>query len=155
MTEGMTTHYKALEDSISKIADQLQTRSAIISKFETVMSTVQQHSESIAQNFSICEDIQKSLSAQQTVMTDIMHKLSRLEKQPIPRPLLPTPTIQQLPAHSSSYPTHQTLSHLPLQPTFIPLLRPPQIPYPRITHVYLNSKYHCFLATMHWDGYSR
>ena len=44
MIEGMTTRYKALEDSISKIADQLQTQNVIISKFETVMFTVQQHS---------------------------------------------------------------------------------------------------------------
>ena len=92
MTEGMTTRYKALEDSISKIADQLQSQNAIISKFDTVMSIVQQHSESIAQNFFVCEGILKSISTQQTIMTDMMHKLSRLEKQPTP-PLLPTPTI--------------------------------------------------------------
>ena len=36
----------------------------------------------------------------------MMHKLSRLEKQPIPPPLLHTPTIQQLPTHFSSFTTH-------------------------------------------------
>ena len=152
MTEGMTTRYKALEDSIAKIADQLQTQNAIVCKFETMMSTVQQHSESIGQNFSVCEGIQKSLSTQQTVMTDMMHKLSRLEKQPMPPPLLPTPTIQQLLPTLRPLPCTQTLSHLPLQPTLIPLLRPQQIPHPQITHTYLNSKYQCFLETTHWGG---
>ena len=154
MTEGMTTRYKALEDSISKIADQLQLQNAIISKFDTVMSTFQQHSESIAQNFSICEGIQKSVSAQQIVITDMMHKLSHLEKQPTP-PLLPTPTIPQLPVHSSSFATHPN-TFTPTTPTYThsfaqTSVNSSPINNPRLPELEIPMSQ----ETMLWGGYSK
>ena len=102
MTESMTTRYKALEDAITQLQDQLQQQDSVISKFDSLITTVHQHSESITQNFSLCENIQKTLS-------EMMLKLNRMEKQPLNPPLLPTPSFSpQTPPSSSS-----TLPHTP------------------------------------------
>ena len=95
---------------------------------------MQQHSDAIAENCSLCEGIQKSLSAQQTVLSDMMQKLSRLEKQPTSPLLLPTPPTSfshhapSFHSPSSSNPPPSSHSHAETTSTHNPRLPKLEIP---------------------------
>ena len=65
----------------------------------------------IEKSFTLSEDIQKTLSSQQTVLADILLKLSKMEKQLVQLPLLPTPIAKSRPIPISTSPSaaaHQT-----------------------------------------------
>ncbi|GKB38249.1 retrotransposon gag protein [Tanacetum coccineum] len=87
MGEGSVTRYKALEESLHKLTNQLNQQPISLFKIESIGSTVERHSEALDKSFTLYTDLQKSLS-------DITHQLARLEKQPLhqpPPPLLPNP----------------------------------------------------------------
>ena len=136
MAKGMTTRSKALEETLSKVSEQLQSHTTSISQFDFVLPTVQQHSDAIAKTSSLCEGIQKSLSAQQTVLADMLQKLARLEKQPATPPLLPTP-VSSVPHHIQPFNLQSpSRSHLPSsshhssEPASIPNPRLPKLEIP-------------------------
>ncbi|GKC24531.1 hypothetical protein Tco_1026681 [Tanacetum coccineum] len=79
MGEGSVTRYKALEESLHKLTDQLNQQSISLSKMESIGSTVERHSEALDKSFTLYTDLHKSLS-------DITHQLARLEKQPLHQP---------------------------------------------------------------------
>lgn len=115
MTEGMTTRSQDMEDSIHLLSE---CHDSLLAKMEDLCGSVQQHAE-------LFDTIQKSLATQQTVMFDMMFKLSKIERGPSP-PLLPSPPVSlgtgyphlmQAPAPTS----HQSQTWTRLQKLEIPL----------------------------------
>ncbi|XP_039129157.1 uncharacterized protein LOC120265351 [Dioscorea cayenensis subsp. rotundata] len=88
MTEGMTTRSRAMEDHIYLLNER---QDSLLAKMEDLCISVQQHTE-------LFDSIQKSLSTQQTVMADMMFKLSKIERGLSP-PLLPSPPISPGPGY--------------------------------------------------------
>lgn len=80
MTEGMMTRTRAIEETISQLIER---HDALLAKMENLCGSGQQHAD-------LFDTIQKSLATQQTVMTDMMFKLSKIERGASP-PLLPSP----------------------------------------------------------------
>lgn len=113
MSEGMTTRSRALDDQFTTLNDR---HDNLLSRLEAVCTTIQQHSDTF-------ELVQKSLAAQQTVMADLMVKVSRLDRLPPPTPLLPSPPNPPLlPSPPSSTMVTATLSPpLPHPPTNTPI----------------------------------
>ena len=101
MTEGMITRGRALDEQLTSIAEQLSRHDAIFTKLDTVCTTVQQHSDNFDNIHKSFDSLHRSLASQQTVMADLMVKISKLETTTTSPPLLPLPTT---PAPSRSFP---------------------------------------------------
>lgn len=102
MSEGMTTRSRALDDQFTTLNDR---HDNLLSRLEAVCTTIQQHSDTF-------ELVQKSLAAQQTVMADLMVKVSRLDRLPPPTPLLPSPPNPPYCLRRHHLPWSLPLSHL-------------------------------------------
>lgn len=76
MIDGMTTCSKALDEQLSKIADQLSNHDSILCKLDFLCSIIQYHPNTF-------DMIQESLYSQQMVMENMIVMLAKLEKQPI------------------------------------------------------------------------
>lgn len=70
MTEGTITRSRALDDQLSRISDCNDT---LMARMDHLSTSVHQHEE-------LSESLQKSMVAQQTVMSEMMLKLSKLER---------------------------------------------------------------------------
>ena len=105
------TRARAMEDQLASMAEHLARHESVISKLDALCSTVQQHSDSFdlmrkthTEAFDLMRKthtksfdfLRNSLSAQQTIMADMMHKLQQFDKSPASSStqplLLPLPT---------------------------------------------------------------
>ncbi|KAK9166986.1 hypothetical protein Scep_002177 [Stephania cephalantha] len=98
MTEGMVTRAKATDDVISKLQKQAD---LYASNHELILATLQQHSDAIARNATVCDKIRK-------LLLETPSRAPAGGKQPSSGqpPLLPTPSYpcpSRASASSSSY----------------------------------------------------
>ncbi|XP_039127559.1 uncharacterized protein LOC120263664 [Dioscorea cayenensis subsp. rotundata] len=117
MTEGMTTRSRVVEESIHHLNDR---QDALLAKMEDLCGSVQQYAE-------LFDTIQKSLATQQTVMSDMMFKLSKIERGP-PPPLLSSPPVSP----GTGYPHLMAASSAVGHPSQ-PLARLPKLEIPLFT----------------------
>ncbi|KAH7668467.1 hypothetical protein IHE45_11G012800 [Dioscorea alata] len=113
MTDGMVTRARTVDEQLSSMAEQLARHDAVITKIDTLYSTVQHYSDSFEilwkSNSESLDILRSSLAAQQTVMAEMMVKLQHLDKpsshfpasQP---PLLPFPPSNSNPPIHHSFP---------------------------------------------------
>lgn len=80
MTEGTMTRSRMMEEQLSLIKE---CQDSMFSRMEGLFVSVQQHTE-------LFDALQKSMAAQQEVMSDMMLKLSKFKHGGQP-PLLPSP----------------------------------------------------------------
>lgn len=108
------TRARAVDEQLSSMAEQLTRHNFVLTKLDSLCSTIQQHSESF-------DVIRSSLATQQTVMAEMMVKLQQLEKASpsSSSPLLSTstqPSLLPLP------PSNPILSLHPSSPLIPPSL---------------------------------
>ncbi|GJT84304.1 hypothetical protein Tco_1058646, partial [Tanacetum coccineum] len=120
MTEGMATHYKALEDQITRLADTISQQTSIISQVLTMVACVKQNSESI-------DEIQKKFEHTQQVLAELSLKIARTEKPPLDSPILDTPPATTFNLVTSSHKTDTSHKHDPLPNIRLPKLEIPTI----------------------------
>ena len=94
MTEGIRTRSRAMEEQLALINER---QDLLVNKLETLCSSVDQHTE-------LFETMQENMASQQAVMTDIMVKLTRLERPNPSPPLLATPPSPSI-THTQPYHT--------------------------------------------------
>lgn len=123
MTDGIRTRSRVMEEQLTAINER---QDAMMTQMESLCSSVHQHAE-------LFETVQKSLAAQQSVMTDLMVKLTRLER-PNPTalllpssapPLLPSPPITTTTPQQSNVPASTLAPVASSSP-----VRPPKLEVP-------------------------
>lgn len=109
MTDATKTRSRVMEEQMAALTDR---HDSMMAKVDTLCTSLHQQAE-------LVETMQKSLALQQSVMTDLMVKLTKLERVTTP-PLLPAPpgpqeaTIQPYSGPSPSRPSHApTVPHPP------------------------------------------
>lgn len=98
MIDGMVTHSRAMKEQINSLTE---CHDALFSHLDAMCFTIQQHSDSY-------DTLQKSLVSLQTVMANIIVKVSKLDQTTPPPPLLPPPLHKII-----SQPYSPPSSHLP------------------------------------------
>lgn len=104
MTEGPRTWSWAMEEQLAAINERQE---FLLNKLETFSSSVHQHTE-------LFDIVKQSLTAQQTVMTELMVNLTHLEWPPFSPPLLPSPSTLSIQPRSITY--HPTMTLAPPTP---------------------------------------
>lgn len=111
MTDDMVTRAITVDEQLSSMAAQLARHEVVITKIDTLYSTVQHHLDSFelmrkshSKSFDI---LRSSLAVQQMVMAEMMVKLKHLNKPSSHFPV-PQPPLLPFPPSNSSRPTHHS-----------------------------------------------